>query len=153
MRLRFVDRIVELRPRERIVVEKCATFAEAMLLRPGRGRGVPPTLMLEWVGQAAQVLVAESTGYRRLPVVGSFARCEFCTSVQAGERLSVEVRVKSWHDEEALVDAAVRSGETPVLHIERAVCGFLPLDELWEPAELQAAVRAARGEFPGPVRG
>ncbi len=152
MRLRFVDRIVELVPRERILVEKCVSFEEAMLLRPWRARGAPPTLMLEWLGQTAQVLVAESTGYRFAPVVGSFARCEFCTTAHAGERVSVEIHVKSWHEGEALVDGAVCMGDTRLLHIERAACGFLPLDQLWDPAELRAAVRAARGEFPGPVR-
>ena len=46
----------------------------------------------------------------------------------------------------------VRKDDTAVLHIERAACAFLPLAELADAAELRAAVRAARGEFPGPVR-
>jgi|SRR5579871_6508854 len=152
MRLRFVDRLVALEPRRKITVEKCVSFEEAMLLRPGLARGAPATLMLEWLGQATQLLVAESTDYALLPLIGSFAYCTIYTSLGAGEVATVEVDVQSWHETEAMVHGTVRTKETTALHIERAACAFVPLAELCDPAELRAAARAARGEFPGPVR-
>jgi 3-hydroxymyristoyl/3-hydroxydecanoyl-(acyl carrier protein) dehydratase len=152
MRLQFVDRLVELEPRTRVVVEKCVSFEEAMLARPGGRRGVPETLALEWLGQATAVLVAESTGYARAPLVGSFAACRFDGRALAGARARLTVTVRSWHDDAAQVDGAVQVDGRRLVTIERATCPFVPLESLYDPDELRAAVRAARGQFPGPVR-
>jgi hypothetical protein len=152
MRLRFVDRLVALAPERSIEVTKNVTFEEAMLVRPGGGRGVPPTLLLEWLGQAAALLVAESTNYRWQPVIGSFATCEFAPGkLIAGDVASVRIEVRSWHAEAMRVDGDVGGPRGRVLAIERAICPFIPLEKLWDPEELRAAARAARGEFPGPV--
>jgi 3-hydroxymyristoyl/3-hydroxydecanoyl-(acyl carrier protein) dehydratase len=152
MRLRFVDRLVELEPRVRVVAEKCVTFEEAMLVRPGGGRGAPETLALEWLGQATVALVAASTDFALAPVVGSFAACRFGGRALAGDRARIEVSVRAWRDDGAQVDGTIRLDGRELLAIERATCAFLPLEDLYDPDELRAAIRAARGEFPGPVR-
>jgi hypothetical protein len=152
VRLRCVDRLLTLVPRRAVTAEKCATFEEAMLLRPGRGRGVPPTLLLEWLGQATALLVAESTDYAWLPVVGAVASCRFGASLHAGERAVVKVTVRSWRDDAALVDGLIDGPRGEALTVTRALCAFVPLPSLWDPDELRAAARAARGEFPGPLR-
>lgn len=152
MRLRFLDRLVQLEPRARAVAEKCVTFEEAMLLRPGGGRGAPETLALEWLGQATVALVAASTDYKLAPVVGSFDACRFHGRALAGERARIEVTVRAWRDEGAQVDGAISVDGRALLTIDRATCAFLPLADLYDPDELRAAVRAARGEFPGPVQ-
>lgn len=155
MRLRFVDRLVELVPERSITAVKNVTFEEAMLVRPGLARGVPSTLLCEWLGQATALLVAESTDYRRFPLVGSFAACAIAPPpLSAGDTATLRVTVRSWHAEEALVDGEVLGpGDRVALRIERAACPFVSLPSLWDPEELRAAARAARGEFPGPVRG
>jgi 3-hydroxymyristoyl/3-hydroxydecanoyl-(acyl carrier protein) dehydratase len=152
MRLRFVDRLVALAPERSIEVTKNVTFEEAMLVRPRGGRGVPPTLLLEWLGQAAALLVAESTDYRWLPVIGSFASCRFASGkLVAGDAATVRIAVRSWRADAMWVDGEVGGPRGRVLAIERAVCPFVSLEKLWDPEELRAAARAARGEFPGPV--
>jgi hypothetical protein len=153
MRLRFVDRLVELVPRASIRVEKCVSFEEAMLVRPSLGRGAPPTLLLEWLGQASQLLVAESTGYSRLALLGSFARAAFGPALPAGERARVEIDVRAWRHDAAVFDGRVAFADgRAALTVERTLCAFVPLDELADADDLRAAARAARGEFPGPVR-
>lgn len=152
MRLRFLDRLLALEPRASAAARKCVSFEEAMLVRPGLGRGVPPTLLVEWLGQLSAVLVAESTDYTRLPVLGSFASCAFGGRALAGDACRIELRVRSWHEDCAFIDGEISiEGGDALLSIERAVLAFLPLSSLWDEAELRAAVRAARGEFPGPV--
>ena len=152
MRLRFVDRLVSLTPRESVVVEKAVSFEEAMLVRPLPSCGVPPTLILEWIGQAVALLVAESTSYHGFPVVGSFERCTFGETLLAGDVARIAVTVRSWHPDAARIDGRVT---TPNGHdavsLASATCAFLPLALLHDPDDLRAAIAAARGDFPGPV--
>ncbi len=150
MRLRFVDRLVSLSPQTRVVAEKCATFEEAMLLRPNLARHVPHTLMLEWLGQTTAILVAESTGYERLPVIGSFASCHMEHTLFAGDVARITIDVTHWREDCAIAEGEIRRGDDLILSIERALCAFIPLEKLWDATEFRAAVRAARGEFPKP---
>lgn len=152
MRLRFVDRLLSLSPALSIEGEKCVSFEEAMLLRPSLARGVPGTLLVEWLGQLTAVLVAESTQYTSLAVLGSFARCTIGEALHAGDKARLTIRARSWHEDSAYVDGVALTPEgAEAMRIERAVFAFVPLAPLWDEEELRAAVRAARGEFPGPV--
>jgi hypothetical protein len=162
MRLRFIDRLLCLEPRAGAAALKCVSFEEAMLLRPHLTKGVPPTLFVEWLGQLAALLVAESTDYASLPLLGSFSSCAFGARALAGARCRLEIEVRAWRADGALVDGRIlldedgpaSPGGEPCLEafrIERALLAFVPLADLWDEAELRAAVRAARGEFPGPV--
>jgi 3-hydroxymyristoyl/3-hydroxydecanoyl-(acyl carrier protein) dehydratase len=152
MRLRFVDRILLLAPKERASAQKCVSFEEAMLPRPGLGRGVPATLLIEWAGQVAALLVAESTDYQQLAVLGNIETCSFGPLLVPGDLAQIEVKVRAWREDSALFDATITTNHRREhLRFSRALMAFVSLTTLIDQAELRAAVRAAKGEFPGPV--
>lgn len=152
MRLRYIDRLHTLSPRVEASAHKCVSFEEAMLARPSLARGVPGTLLVEWIGQLAALLVAESTDYRSLAVLGSLGACRFGPPLLAGEVARLVVRVRSWGDDSAYLDGEIATDDgRKRLEVERAVVAFVPSAHLSPEEELRAAVRAARGHFPGPV--
>ena len=151
MRLRFIDRLVSLEPCVSASALKCVTFEEAMMLRPTLARGVPGTLLVEWFGQLAALLVAESTLYQSLSVLGSFASCALGAPLLAGEVATISIRVRSWHDDSAFLDGVIQTETQTALTMQKAVVAFVPRQDLWDEADLRAAVLAAKGIFPKPV--
>lgn len=151
MRLRFIDRLLTLTPKEEATARKCVSFEESMLVRPDLSRGVPRTLLVEWLGQLAALLVTESTDYQKLSVLGSFASCTFGEKLLAGEVATLQIKVRSWHEDSAFVDGSIQSSQGEALLLSKAVIAFVPRALLWEEEDLRAAVRAAKGLFPGPV--
>jgi hypothetical protein len=151
MRLRFIDRLLSLTACASATALKCVTFEESMLVRPNLSRGVPSTLLIEWFGQLAALLVAESTEYQSLSVLGSFASCSFGEPLLAGDVATMSITVRSWHDDSAFLDGIIESKTQKALEIQRAVVAFVPRQDLWEESDLRAAVNAAKGIFPKPV--
>jgi hypothetical protein len=151
MRLRFIDRLLSLEACVSASALKCVTFEEAMLVRPGLARGVPSTLLVEWFGQLAALLVAESTQYQSLAVLGSFAACSFGAPLLAGEVATISLTVRSWHEDSAFLDGKIQTETSIALEIERVVVAFVPRHDLWDEADLRAAVLSAKGIFPRPV--
>jgi 3-hydroxymyristoyl/3-hydroxydecanoyl-(acyl carrier protein) dehydratase len=151
MRLRFIDRLLSLDACASATALKCVTFEEAMLARPSLARGVPKTLLVEWFGQLAALLVAESTEYQSLAVLGSFASCAFGAPLLAGEVAKLSITVRSWHEDSAFLDGLIQTETQDALIIQKAVIAFVPRQDLWDEEDLRAAVRAAKGIFPKPV--
>jgi hypothetical protein len=151
MRFRWIDRLTSLEPRRAATALHCVSFEEAMLVRASATRGAPPTITIDWLCQLVQLLVAESTDFASVALLESVERCELGPAPQAGERAVVSVRVTAWDDARASLDGSVQILERAALSIKNALFVFAPLPRCLDEAELRAALRAARGEFPRPV--
>lgn len=93
MRWMWIDRIVELRPRERMVAIKNVSMAEEHLhdhfaAEPGRGLAglpvMPASLILEGMAQTAGVLVGHAEDFREKVVLAKISRAELMRDATPG---------------------------------------------------------------------
>lgn len=93
MRWMWIDRIVELVPRERMVAIKNVSMAEEHLhdhfaADPGRGLAaapiMPASLILEGMAQTAGVLVGHAEGFREKVVLAKISRAELSADATPG---------------------------------------------------------------------
>jgi 3-hydroxyacyl-[acyl-carrier-protein] dehydratase len=94
MRWMWIDRIVELRPRERIVTIKNVSLAEEHLHDHFAPAGelpalpiMPAALILEGMAQSAGMLVGHAEGFREKVVLAKISRAELAEDVPPGYTL------------------------------------------------------------------
>lgn len=88
----LVDRLVELRERERARFVKCCSLSEDFYMQHFPGFPVlPGALVIESFVQAATLFLAASGGYERWPIPRAIANARFFKLVQPGDRLVLDV--------------------------------------------------------------
>ncbi|HYL81377.1 MAG TPA: 3-hydroxyacyl-ACP dehydratase FabZ family protein, partial [Candidatus Acidoferrum sp.] len=112
MRFLLVDRILRLEQGKEAVVLKNVSNSEDFFADHFPGRPVMPgCLILESCDQAARLLLASSSGFRRLPRLEQIANGKFRYFVQPGDSLQVHVRVLSQNPQGATVRASASVGD------------------------------------------
>ena len=149
MRFLAIDRILELKKGKMATGIKNPSFEECRLPRLGVTGKMPRTLILEAIGQLAAWLIIVSCDFEARPMIASFGRAEFTGDVGAGEQLIIEVNLKSFHEDAALVEGEAKNGGKLVAIVRDAVCTFAPMEMFDDPEEVkaqyQALIRARQG--------
>lgn len=146
MRHLFVDHVVELACRKRVVatLELAAdeeVFAEHFPANPV----LPASMLLESFAQTATVLLEVSSGFTRKGLPGFIRNAKFHRPVKPGARILIELDVEQWSDEGALLHGrATQNG------VRCAVCTLgmasAPLAQFYGP-EHAAAYRGMYGRW------
>jgi 3-hydroxymyristoyl/3-hydroxydecanoyl-(acyl carrier protein) dehydratase len=94
MRFRFVDRILDWAPHERIRGTKTVSFEEYNLKEPfGDRPHLPETLALESFLQLGNWLVLLSTDFRQFGLITRIGTVQFDRSIGPGQQLVMELNV------------------------------------------------------------
>ena len=142
MRFLAIDRILELKKGEMAAGIKNPSFEECRLPRLGATGKVPRTLILEAIGQLAAWLIIVSCDFQVRPIIASFDRAEFTGDVSAGDQVTIEVTLKSLHEDAALIEGEARVGDRPVASVSHALCTFAPMEMFDDPEEVRARYQA-----------
>ncbi|HSB68239.1 MAG TPA: 3-hydroxyacyl-ACP dehydratase FabZ family protein [Candidatus Methylomirabilis sp.] len=111
MRFLLVDRILRLEPGKEAVILKNVSNSEDYFADHFPGRPIMPgCLILEACDQAARLLLARGSGFRRLPRLEELTNGKFRHFVQPGDVLQVHVVVTSQDAGGAKVQAAASVG-------------------------------------------
>jgi 3-hydroxyacyl-[acyl-carrier-protein] dehydratase len=96
----LIDRVIELKPRERIVALKNVTINEPFFLGHFPNAPVMPgVLVVEAIAQAGGGLILTELEDRdsKLVVFTGIERAKFRRPVVPGDQLRIEIQVKAWH--------------------------------------------------------
>jgi hypothetical protein len=150
MRFRWIDRLLSLEERRAARANRCVSFEEAMMLRAGSARGVPPTLCVDWLSHLAVFLVAESTSFRSVAVLDEIERFACHGYFLAGDIAEMSIQIREWREDGMSLIGTIHHKEKIMIEVSASL-RFLSLARCYDEAELRAMLRAARGEFPRPV--
>ena len=105
MKFRLVDRILDWEPRSRIRGVKAVSFEEYSLRDPlGDGGRLPESLLLESLFQLGNWLIVLSSDFTRMGLVVRTERITFESPLGPGERLTMELTVRSYRSDGVLFD-------------------------------------------------
>jgi len=111
----WLDRILELEKGVRAVGVKCVSLAEDEFDAHFPGNPVlPGVYLLEGLAQTAGVLLAETTGGKRLALMVSVERARFVAFARPGDRVDLTVEVETLEDELARVRGAATVGDKSI---------------------------------------
>ena len=114
MRWMWIDRVLELVPRERVVAIKHVSLAEDYLhdhfagdsRRPGMAI-MPASLILEGVAQAGGIIVGDVSGYKEKVVLAKIGRAELTRDATPGCTLRYTVTIVQIADAGASTEALI----------------------------------------------
>jgi len=139
MRFLLVDRILRLEEGKEAVILKNVSNSEDFFADHFPGRPIMPgCLILESCDQAARLLLAKSSGFRRLPRLEQVANGKFRYFVQPGDSLQVHVMVVSQDAEGATVRASASVGDRSVA---QASLEYRLVDAAGDPGATRACAR------------
>lgn len=115
MRHYWLDRILELEHGVRATGVKAVALNEEEFDSHFPGNPVLPGIyLLEALAQTAGVLLAETTGGKRLALMVSVDRARFLAFARPGDRVHLTVEVETLDDDLARVRGAAAVGERPI---------------------------------------
>lgn len=119
MRWMWIDRVVELVPRERMVAIKNVSLAEEHLhdLYPDFPI-VPHSLIVEGYAQTAGILVGEARNFTEKVILAKVARATFHRLVRPGETIQYEARIEQLSEQGASTSGRVTCNGQLVAEIE-----------------------------------
>lgn len=145
MRWMWIDRILELVPRQRLVAIKNISLAEEHLHQHFAAAGehaalplMPASLIVEGMAQTAGILVGQASGFQEKVILAKVSRCELLRDVTAGYTLRYTAIVRQMDQAGASTEGLVevldpaRLDAAPVLlghidlifsHIDRNLSG------------------------------
>ena len=104
MRLLFVDHVLELVCRRRVVAAlTLSADEEVFALHFPANPVLPASMLMESFAQTATVLLEVSSGFTRKGLPGFIQNAKFRRPVRPGARLVIEMDVDQWNDEGAVL--------------------------------------------------
>ena len=142
MRFQFVDRIDVLKKWTHARGVKTVSFEEGFLdgLQSEEG-SLPRTLLIECEAQLASWLVLYSSDFTKIPLIAKIDRAEIGAGVPCGTVLTLDVDIRSWNDDGAVLDCRVSVGERSIATGMRCVCTFTDSNSLIDPEEMKMRFR------------
>jgi len=111
----WLDRIIDLEPGVRATGVKAVALAEEEFEAHFPGNPVLPGIyLLEGLAQTAGVLLAETTGGKRLALMVSLDRARFLAFARPGDQIHLTVEVETVDDDLARVRGAAAVGGRPI---------------------------------------
>jgi len=141
MRWMWIDRIVELVPRERLVAVKNISLAEDHLhdhfaATPTRGAApvMPASLIIEGMAQTAGILVGHAEGFREKVILAKIGLAEIDEDAGPGSTLRYTATIRQMDRQGASTDGTIdlvdwASGETAPRRIGRVELMFSHIDQ------------------------
>lgn len=124
MSFSLVDRITELVPGERARGS----------LRPVPGQpALPPSLLIEAVGQLAAQVTMQASDFSMRPVAATAGEVRVLADAAPGETIGLEVEIQSRRSGAVGYCGRARQGGMTLVSLERAVGALLPMAELDDP--------------------
>jgi 3-hydroxyacyl-[acyl-carrier-protein] dehydratase len=130
MRLLFVDRVLELRYRRRVVaITELSPEEEVFSHHFPANPILPASLLMECFAQAATVLIEASSGFTRKGLPGFIQGAKFHRPIKPEGPLLIEMDVEQWSDEGALLrgrasQAGVRCATCTLGMVSAPLAGF-----------------------------
>ncbi len=127
----WIDRVVELVPRQRLVAVKNVSLAEEHLhdhFAPDRARGLaavpvmPASLILEGMAQAAGILVGHAEGFKHKVILAKIGRAEIEHDAGPGMTLRYTAKIERIDDQ-----GAATRGTIELLDHARPVTGYVTI--------------------------
>jgi len=138
MKFRMVDQIVSWESKQRICGVKAVSFEEYSLTAPFGGPArLPETLLLESFLQLGNWLIILSSDFTKMGLVIRLQRIFFEGAVMPGERLVMELTVRSYRDDGVLFDGAGRVGTRLVATGEGCLAVPVELASYCDPDDLR----------------
>lgn len=134
MRWMWIDRVVELKPRERLVAVKSVSLAEEHLhdhFATDAGRGLPAmpimpaSLIIEGVAQTGGILVGHAEGFREKVILAKVSKAELRAEATPGCTLRYTATVERMDTQGAAIAATV-----DLLDQGRVAAGFVRIGEI-----------------------
>lgn len=130
MKFRFVDRILDWTPHQRIRGVKAVSFEEYSLKAPfGDDGRLPETLLLESFLQLGNWLILLSTDFQQMGVVVKLARVAFYDALRPGEQVEMEVNLRRGRDEGFLLSGEGRVNGRTIITGADCIAVTVPADE------------------------
>jgi 3-hydroxyacyl-[acyl-carrier-protein] dehydratase len=112
MRWMWIDRIVELKPRERLVAIKNVSLAEEHLHEHLPGYPVMPnSLITEGLAQTGGLLVGECNAFEKKVVLAKIPKIEYFFPVVPGDTLTYTAELQDINEAGAIVHATSHVGD------------------------------------------
>lgn len=138
MKFRLVDRILEWEPWHRIRGVKVPSFEEYRLKDPfGDAPVLPESLILESLFELGNWLVMLSSDFSRMGVVIRVERATFERRVHPGERLVMDVALRSRREDGLLFDGEGLVGRHRVARGGGVLATPVPLGDFADPDDLR----------------
>lgn len=138
MKFRMVDRIVAWTPRRVIRGIKAVSFEEYELRRRlGDEPCLPESLVMEALFQLGNWLVVLSSDYAQMGMVVQWDEIRFLGRLRPGQRLHMEVAVRTWRDDGIVLDGSASDGEKTIAIGGRCLAVPVALSDYHDPDDLR----------------
>jgi 3-hydroxyacyl-[acyl-carrier-protein] dehydratase len=138
MKFRMVDRILAWEPRRMIRGIKAISFEEYELReRLGDEPCLPESLLMEALFQLGNWLVVLSTDYTQMGMVVQWDAVRFLGRFRPGQRLHMEVNVRTWRDDGIVLDGSASDGDKVVAIGSRCLAVPVLLADYHDPDDLR----------------
>jgi 3-hydroxymyristoyl/3-hydroxydecanoyl-(acyl carrier protein) dehydratase len=138
MKFRMVDRILAWEPRRAIRGTKAVSFEEYELReRLGDEPCLPESLVMEAMFQLGNWLVVLSTDFARMAVVVQWEEVRFFDRLRPGQRLLMEVVVRTWREDGIVLDGSALDGAKTIATGRRCLAVPVPLADYHDADDLR----------------
>ena len=138
MKFRMVDRILTWEPRRTISGIKAVAFEEYELReRLGDEPCLPESLVMESLFQLGNWLVVLSTDYAQMSLIVRWDEVRFLERLRPGQRLHMDVVVRTWRDDGIVFDGSASDGHRVVATGSRFLAVPANLTDYHDPDDLR----------------
>jgi 3-hydroxyacyl-[acyl-carrier-protein] dehydratase len=138
MKFRMVDRIVDYERCKSIRAAKTVSFEEYQLKSPfGDRPSLPESLILESLFQSGLWLIMLSSDFTKMGLLVRVQEVRFIEPVSPGQTIFIEVRARTYRDDEVLFDGQARVDQKTVAYGKGCLVRIVQLAEYFAPDDLK----------------
>jgi 3-hydroxyacyl-[acyl-carrier-protein] dehydratase len=138
MKFRFVDRILDWTPHQRIRGVKAVSFEEYSLKEAFGDEGrLPETLLLESFLQLGNWLILLSSDFKQMGMVVKLAKVSFHDALRPGEQVQMEVNLRRGRDDGFLLSGEGRVNGRTIITGADCIAVPVPADEYVSPDDMR----------------